>query len=194
MTVPAREPRDDAAARARLARARATALAADTIGEIMAFWNFKPSMGKVWTVLYLSQEPLSADEISRRTGLSAGSVSMTLQELQTWRVVHKVWAPGERRRRFEAETDVASMVMRVFRERELRMIGEAMERLEEAVRILDEEAGSSRPEEMMESRFLATRVGNLLRLARTGRTVVEQLAKAGTIDLSTLRGALRRRS
>lgn len=187
------DPEVEREARARLARARATTLAADTIGEIMAFWNFKPSMGKVWTVLYLSQEPLSADEIAARSGLSAGSVSMTLSELQQWAVIKRHYDPDSRRRRYVAETDVTKMVTRVFRERELRMIGDAITRLEEALRILDQEGGSSRPDEMMEGRFLATRVRNLLRLSRAGKQVVEQLANAGTIDLRGLRDTLRRR-
>lgn len=168
-------------------------MAADTIGEIMAFWNFKPSMGKVWTVLYLSQAPLSADEIVSRSGLSAGSVSMTLSELQQWAVIKRHYDPDSRRRRYVAETDVTKMVTRVFRERELRMISDAIERLEEALRILDQEGASSRPDEMLEGRFLATRVRNLLRLSRAGRRVVEQLANAGTIDLRGLRDTLRRR-
>ena len=33
---------------------QARALVAEAVGEVMAFWNFKPSMGRVWTTLYLS--------------------------------------------------------------------------------------------------------------------------------------------
>ena len=33
---------------------------AHAIGEVMEFWSFKPSMGRVWSVLYLSRAPLSA--------------------------------------------------------------------------------------------------------------------------------------
>jgi DNA-binding transcriptional regulator GbsR (MarR family) len=171
---------------------RAVMLAADTIGDIMGFWNFKPSMGKVWTVLYLSRSPLSADEIELRTGLSSGMVNMAIQELLQWQVIRKAWAPGERRRRYEAETDVVSMVTRVFRERELRMIDEMVGRLEQAMHILESEGLSSVPDQMMHRRFVATRVGLLLNLARAGRLVVEQLGRAGTFDLGTIRHTLRR--
>ncbi|MCB9779677.1 MAG: MarR family transcriptional regulator [Alphaproteobacteria bacterium] len=183
----------DDAERARLAMRRATLLVADTIGEIMEFWNFKPSMGQVWTILYLSRKPLAASEIAERTGLSSGSVSMTLADLQQWGVVRREWAPGERRKLYAAETDVMAMVTRVFRERELRMIGDAILRLEEARRILDEEARSNNADAMLQSRFLATRVDNVLALARTGRRAVEQLARAGAIDLGPIKEALRRR-
>ena len=57
-------PRDDDAEDA---LERAIGLAATSIGELMHFWGFKPSMGKIWAVLYLSREPQDAEQISRRT-------------------------------------------------------------------------------------------------------------------------------
>ena len=163
---------------------QATLLVADTIGEIMGFWNFKPSMGRVWTVLYLSPESLSADEIGVRTELSAGSVSMTLQELLQWGVVKKAWRRGSRRRYFEAETDLIAMITRVFRERELRMIDDAVERMEQAAALLGVLPRTERVD------FLRRRIHTLLRMARTGRTIVDRFAGGGLLDLRTLRGAL----
>ncbi len=184
---------DDPRERARLARERACLLVSDTLAELMGFWNFKPSMGRVWAVLYLSREPLDADAIAERTGLSAGSVSMTLAELQRWGVIRRVPAPRARRRHYEAETDIVELVTRVLRERELRLVEQAVDRFEEAMRILDEEAGSSVPDEMIHARFLHTRVESLARLARAGRGVVQQLVRAGLFDLGAIRDALPRR-
>jgi len=175
------------------ASARAVGLAADAIGELMGFWNFKPSMGKVWTVLYLSRDPLTADQVVARTQLSAGSVSMTLAGLQEWGVVRRATVRGDRRRHYEAETDILAMVTRVFRQRELAWIDGVIARLEEADRILQEEGRSNVADEMLHNRFLATRVRNLLDLARTGRRVVARFAQAGTLDLRGLRDALGRR-
>jgi len=72
----------------------ARTLAAASIGELMGFWNFKPSMGRVWTELYLSPTPLTADEIQCATGMSAGTVSMTLHDLVDWEVVHRAEPEG----------------------------------------------------------------------------------------------------
>jgi len=178
---------------ARVASRRATLLVADTIGQLMEFWNFKPSMGRVWAVLYLSPQALTAQDIGERTGLSSGSVSMTLADLLQWGVICRAWQPGERRKLYEAETDVVTMVTRVFRERELRMVADAIARLEEARALLDAEGRSHNPGQMLEGRFLATRIDNILRLARIGRRVVDQLANAGSVDLGPIREALRRR-
>ena len=117
---------------------RATLLVADAIGELMGLWNFKPSMGRVWVVLYLSRQPLSADELAKRAQLSTGSVSMSVKELVEWGVIKRDFSPGERRRRFAAETDILGMVTGVFRKRELVWIETLVARLEEAQRILDE--------------------------------------------------------
>lgn len=176
------------------ARARAVALAADTIGELMRFWNFKPSMGRIWTVLYLSQEPLDAEQIEARAGLSAGNVSQTLHELLQWGVVKRVPTPaGSKRRLFAAETDILALVGRVLRERELRLVEDSIAQLEEAVRILQNEGRGDDAAGFLQSRFLITRVSNLLDLARTGRRIVQQLSRTGSADLSLLRGALAER-
>ncbi|MFM2246240.1 MAG: hypothetical protein RL071_2314 [Pseudomonadota bacterium] len=168
---------------------RAISIVGDTIGELMGFWNFKPSMGKVWTVLYLSRSPLCAEEIVAATDLSAGSVSMTIQELLAWGVIRRAEEPVDRKRRFEAETDILSLVMRVFRERELRLIEDVVRRLELALKLI-EGARSGSPELVLRQRFLATRIQQLLGLARLGAGVVARFAQAGTLDLRSLRDAL----
>ena len=39
---------------------------AEVIGGLMEFWGFKAVMGRLWTILYLSPEPLSAAELGER--------------------------------------------------------------------------------------------------------------------------------
>ncbi|MCK6515934.1 MarR family transcriptional regulator [Myxococcota bacterium] len=165
-------------------------IAAETIGELMEFWNFKPSMGKVWTVLYLCQDPMSAEEIVERTGLSAGSVSMTLNDLQLWGVVHRVRQDGERRRLYAAETDIWAMVTRVFKDRELKLVRRSIQSLTEALTVLEQETLTSDPSVMLRGRFVATRVRQLLDLARTGERLLERLSRSGELDLNPLRSWL----
>ncbi len=177
------------------AQAHAVALVAEAIGEVMRFWNFKPSMGRIWAVLYLSPEPLDAEEIERIAGLSAGNVSMSLQDLSHWGVVqraHVATAAPAKRRLYEAETDVWKLIGRVFRDRELRLVDETIGQLEAALLALNTYGKSSSPTEMLRSRFLATRVDRLLRLARVGRRIVAQLASTGSADLAVLSGLLGR--
>lgn len=176
---------------ASLAQERSVAICAEAIGEIMRFWNFKPSMGRIWTVLYLSPAPLDAEEIERMSGLSTGNVSMTLQDLLQWGVVRRV--PGSRRRLYAAETDILALVARVFRDRELRLIDQTIAHLEEALRLLEEEGKSSSPSEMLHGRFLVSRIERLVELTRVGRRIVDRLAATGNADLGPIRELLRLR-
>src|SRR5215467_294282 len=46
---------------------------ADAVGALMEFWGFKRVMGRLWTVLYLSGEPLTAAELCERLAISSGA-------------------------------------------------------------------------------------------------------------------------
>jgi len=167
---------------------------AEAIGDLMEFWSFKNSMGKVWAVLYLSREALTADEIGRRTRLSSGSVSMTLNELRLWGVVgrsREAQGKGRKRKTYVAETDILAMVTRVFRERELKQVRRVVRELEAAQVLLDgapDDGGEAR----VQNRFVLTRVRKLLELARRGERIVERFAQAGEMDLSSIRNWLGR--
>jgi len=163
----------------------------EIVAELMSFWNFKPSMGRVWTALYLSPIPLSADDLVTRTGLSVGSISMTLADLREWGVVQET-DRLEGRRRFTAETDITSMVTRVFRKRELRVIVDAVERLSAALHLLDAHGRSSQASQMIEGRFVATRVRHLLSLSKAGHRMIDQLVRVGRLDMGSIKNKLTR--
>ena len=109
---------------------------ADAVGALIESWGFKRNMGRLWTVLYLEDHPLSAHELVERLGLSTGAVSMLLTEMQQWGAVKKAWVVGERREHYEAETSIWKMVSRVLRDRELHWVRSALESFEEADREL----------------------------------------------------------
>lgn len=179
---------------------RAIGMVANSIGELMEFWNFKPSMGRVWAVLYLSNQALSAEDVCAITTLSAGSVSMTLNELRLWGVVRKALpgesGPGRRKKLYQAETDIWAMVTRVFRERELRQVQRTVSSLREALGLLEEQGGNSSAEDMLRRSFVIARVRKLLELAETGERIIHRLGDSGELDLRPIRdwlGQLRRR-
>lgn len=173
------------------ALAKARGLVAEAVGDIMGFWNFKPSMGRVWTCLYLSPRSLTSAEIVENTGLSVGSVSMTLADLRSWGVVKDSGRSGGRRA-FQAETDIVKMITRVFQERELGLVKDTIEKLETAVKLLDEYGRSSIPATMLEGRFVVTRARRLLDLAHSGHQMLDRFTRIGRLDLSSIRHKLGR--
>ena len=93
-------------------------IVSDVIGRLIEFWGFKRNLGRIWAVLYLSPEALSAEDLRHSLKLSSGAVSMSLGELLRWGIVRRVWVQGERRDFYVAEVQLWKMISRVFSERE----------------------------------------------------------------------------
>jgi DNA-binding transcriptional regulator GbsR (MarR family) len=153
---------------------------ADAVGALMEGWGFKRNMGRLWTVLYLENRPVSAAEIGDLLQLSSGAVSMLLTELQQWGAVKKAWVPGERREYYEPETSIWKMVSRVFRERELRWIREALESFESAQAQLAASTASGAADDR--TRLVVERVGGLTELARVGAHLLETMLEGSSVD------------
>lgn len=159
---------------------------ADTIGELMEFWGFKRNMGRMWTLLYLEAEPLSAAQLSERLALSSGAVSMLLSELSKWGAVKKAWIPGERRDYYEPETSIWKLISRVLRERELRKINTAIEVFEHAADALREKRDAAVGEERDRLEPALTRIERLLALARVGHRLLDAMLSGESVDASPL--------
>jgi DNA-binding transcriptional regulator GbsR (MarR family) len=151
---------------------------ADSVGRLMEFWGFKRPMGRIWTLLYLSPEPLGAAEIGESLRMSAGAVSMAVSELVKWGAVKKSWRPGERRDFYEAETGIGKLVQRVLRERELTLVKSFGEALETALGELGVEHGK-KPAALTWKR---ERLAELRRLSKLGEALLTALAAGKTVD------------
>lgn len=161
---------------------------ADAIGELMEFWGFKRNMGRLWTLLYLEPEPLSAAQISQRLSLSSGAVSMLLSDLSQWGAVKKSWIPGERRDYYTAETSIWKMVTRVFRERELRKISSSIEIFEQAIAALSAQQTSAESAAAPRLELALERITGLLSLARLGERLLKGILSGQAIDPTPLKG------
>ncbi|HET8933005.1 MAG TPA: MarR family transcriptional regulator [Polyangiales bacterium] len=158
-------------------------IVSDAIGRLMVLWGFKRNMGRVWTLLYLSNEPLTAFVLRERLQLSAGAISMTLNELARWGVVHKVWRQGDRHDYYEAESSLWKMISRVLRERELSEVDHTIEALEDALASLKRRAS---PADAPRNHTQQDRIEQLLELARLGRSMLDALINHARMDASWL--------
>jgi DNA-binding transcriptional regulator GbsR (MarR family) len=156
---------------------RAVLLIADAIGDVIERWGFRKVLGRMWTVLYLAGEPLSAAELAERLSLSSGSVSMALGELQEWAVVKRALRPGERREYYIAETDFWKMISKVVSERERFLVTSVRERIAEASALL-------RPLASRPGREALGRAKVLLSIAQTAETVIESFLASRRADFS----------
>ncbi|WP_394849348.1 ArsR family transcriptional regulator [Pendulispora brunnea] len=160
----------------------------NVVGRLIEFWGFKRNMGRVWAVLYLSPDPLSAEDLRQLLKLSSGAVSMTLSELSRWGVVRKVWVQGERRDFYAAEVQLWRMISRVFNEREKGEITMAIDAFEEALAMLDTIQLGRDADAKTRARveLQRTRIGQLLELARLGQRLLDVFLSTAKIDAEPL--------
>jgi DNA-binding transcriptional regulator GbsR (MarR family) len=159
----------------------------DAIGGAIEFWGFKRNMGRLWALLYLEHAPLSAADIGERLAMSTGAVSMTIGELLQWGVIKKTWLPGERRDYYAPETSIWKMVSRVFRERELTQIREAIEAFERAIATLEKQRTEAGPERRRQLQFVLDRISGLLGMARVGERLLSAMLSGLPVDASPLK-------
>lgn len=155
-------------------------LAADAIGDVIEHWGFRKALGRVWTVMFLQGEAVSAADIQERLQMSAGAVSMALTELQRWAVVRRVWRPGERREYYEAETNFWKMISKVVQERERYLAGSVRERLERARKLMKQGGVAGDPGR----RARVERLGRLLAFAQAAEAVIGSFLASRRADFS----------
>jgi HTH-type transcriptional regulator, glycine betaine synthesis regulator len=153
-----------------MARRTAELRVADQIGSLMEFWGFKRVHGRVWAILFLAQEPLSAAEIQKRLGVSVGATSMALTELRRWGAVREV-RTGERSTHFEPETNIWRLVARVLQDREKRLLDETLEVFAQAIQELRGDGATG----------AARRVEKLVWLTRLARGMLDMLTSRGEL-------------
>jgi HTH-type transcriptional regulator, glycine betaine synthesis regulator len=159
------------------------AIAIDAVGNVIEFWGFKRNQGRVWALLYLRGEPLTAGELERELELSKGGVSMLLRDLERWGVVRRVRSPQDSAWRYGAETDLIRMVSHVVEEREAGFIERIRADLSEARR-LAEQAGNVPSEHLARLEKMAT-------LAEHVERALRLFIKTARLDVGAILGALR---
>jgi DNA-binding transcriptional regulator GbsR (MarR family) len=95
-------------------------------GDMGGQWGVNRSISQIHALLYLSERPLTAEEIADTLGLARSNVSNSIKELQSWNLVRRVPVRGDRREHFEAEADVWEMFIRIAAGRKEREIDPAI--------------------------------------------------------------------
>lgn len=77
----------------------------DALAETMDLYGITPSIGRLYGVLYFSEEPMTLNHMSQSMGMSKPSMSTGINSLMDMEVVQKVWRKGERKDLYVAEKD-----------------------------------------------------------------------------------------
>ncbi|MEM7167899.1 MAG: MarR family transcriptional regulator [Planctomycetota bacterium] len=91
-------------------------------GEMGTKWGINRSVAQIHALLYISPEPLNAEEIADTLSVARSNVSTSLRELQGWRLVRVSHQLGDRRDYFSTFSDTWEMFRVVMDERKKREI------------------------------------------------------------------------
>ena len=100
-------------------------------GEMGARWGMNRTVGQIYAVLFLSDEPLCADDLISALGVSRSNVSMGLKELQGWQLVRLEHHPNDRRLFFSTPDDLWEIVRTLIDQRKSREIDPTLTLLRE---------------------------------------------------------------
>ena len=102
-------------------------------GEMGTRWGINRTVAQIHALLFLSPEPLNAEDIASTLGVARSNVSTSLRELQGWGIVRVVHLLGDRRDHFESMKDVWEMFRIIVDERRQREADPTLTMLREAV-------------------------------------------------------------
>ena len=156
------------------------------MGRLMEFWGFRRHMGRLWTILYLSPEPMTTAELSETLRLSSSAVSLSLGELVRWGAVRKTWRPGERKDFYQAESNVWKLLRRVYERRELNLVREASDAFRDAQRFLDDARDQLTGPDRKRVDYMRKRVARLSALTRTGERLIGLLIAGRALNPADL--------
>ncbi len=102
-------------------------------GEMGSRWGINRTVGQIYALLFLSRDPLNAEDIVEALGVSRSNVSMGLKELQAWNLVRLQHKPGDRRDYFTTPDDIWQIVRTLVDERKKREIDPTQSLLREVL-------------------------------------------------------------
>jgi DNA-binding transcriptional regulator GbsR (MarR family) len=102
-------------------------------GEMGSHWGINRTVGQIYALIFVSPEPIHADDIAASLSFSRSNVSMGLKELQAWRLVKLRHLPGDRREYFEAPNDAWQVFLTLAEERRRREVEPTLSMLRNAL-------------------------------------------------------------
>jgi len=107
-------------------------------GQLSARLGLSRTVGQLYALLFLSDEPLCLDYMAERLKISKGSASINIRELEKWGAVRKVWVKGSRKDFYEANPDTLKIVINRFKSGIQQRLNEMLEGINRFERVISE--------------------------------------------------------
>lgn len=109
-------------------------------GEMGTRWGTNRTVAQIQALLYLSPEPLHADEIVELLSVARSNVSTSIRELQSYGLVRMTHALGDRRDYFESLHDVWELFRVIIEQRKQRELNPTLTMLKGCAAEVEAEA------------------------------------------------------
>lgn len=135
-------------------------------GRTVQSFGLNRLLGQIFTLLYLSPEPMSLDDIAAALSVSKASVSIACRQLASWGALHQVWQRGDRKDYYTAESDFKALLNNGVLESFRKKLDSAERQIERSLKLLEHQNVNGE-----ESDFIAAR----LKQADKARSKIKRL-------------------
>jgi len=82
----------------------------DAFGRVYAMFGMPEVVGRIYGLLFFSEQPLGLEDIASELEVSKATVSIHIRFLEGMKNVRKVWVKGSRRDYYEAERNTGKIM------------------------------------------------------------------------------------
>lgn len=98
---------------------------ANEVGDFICYWGFKKIHGKIWSHIFLAEQPVDAGQLMQRLGVSKALISLSLNDLLRYDVIKESAKSSRGTQTYIANPDVLDVILNVLRRRERKMLAKA---------------------------------------------------------------------
>ncbi len=147
-------------------------------GEMGTRWGTNRTVAQIQALLYLSPEPLHADQIVDLLSVARSNVSTSVRELQSYGLVKMTHVLGDRRDYFESLHDVWDLFRVIIEQRKQRELNPTLSMLRQCADEIDAEN--------LTDEITKDRVRNMLQFVETTSEWYEKIRDIPTPTLQKL--------
>jgi DNA-binding transcriptional regulator GbsR (MarR family) len=147
-------------------------------GEMGTRWGTNRTVAQIQALLYLSPEPLRAEEIVDLLSVARSNVSTSVRELQSYGLVKMTHVLGDRRDYFESPHDVWDLFRVIIEQRKQRELNPTLSMLRQCAAEIDGEK--------LTDDTTKERVRNMLKFVETTSEWYEKIRDIPTPTLQKL--------
>jgi len=102
-------------------------------GEMGSRWGINRTVGQIYALIYLSDEPLNADQIVESLGFSRSNVAMGIKELDVMNLIMLRHIPNDRKDYYATHEDIWDIVRNLIEARRKREIDPTLSMLRSVI-------------------------------------------------------------